>query len=271
MPLLDADDLPYGGVFLYYATPPQLTAVELDLADLLGSQVTLAIKHGQQKAKTQTLAIAGERNRIARDLHDSVTQALYTISLIAETLPAVWQSHHAEALESTETLRLLAQNALAEMRTLLLELRPGEQADRNLDDRLRQLPGRLFIRSEVQITTTAVGNAPLPHDVQAALYRIAQEALNNVDKHAKATRAALQLHYRPDGTVMLRVTDNGCGIDPNTANPNQLGLSIMRERAQEIGALLTIASQPGQGTQVTVEWDGGTEWAGLWCSLIASA
>ena len=142
------------------------------------------------------------------------------------------------------------------MRTLLLELRPGEQADRNLDNRLRQLPDRLFIRSKVQITTTAVGSAPLPQDVQAALYRIAQEALNNVDKHARATRAAVQLHYRPDGTVILRINDNGCGIDPSKANPNQLGLSIMRERAQEIGAMLTIASQPGQGTQVTVEWDG---------------
>ena len=257
MPLLDADDLPYGGVFLYYTTPPQLSAVELDLADLLGSQVALAIKHGQQKAKAQTSAILGERNRIARDLHDSVTQALYTISLIAETLPAVWQSHHAEALQSTETLRLLAQSALAEMRTLLLELRPDEQANHNLDNRLRQLPDRLFIRSQVQITTTAVGSAPLPEDVQAALYRIAQEALNNVDKHAKATRAAVQLHYRPDGTVMLRIIDNGCGIDLSKANPDQLGLSIMRERAQEIGAMLNIASQPGQGTQVTVEWDGG--------------
>ena len=100
-------------------------------------------------------------------------------------------------MQSTETLRLLAQSALAEMRTLLLELRPGEQADCNLDDRLRQLPDRLFIRSQVQITTTAVGNAPLPEAVQAALYRIAQEALNNVDKHAKATRAAIQLDFRP--------------------------------------------------------------------------
>ena len=256
IPLLDADDLPFGGVFLYYATPPQLSAVELDLADMLGSQVALAIKHGQQKAKAQTSAIQRERNRIARDLHDSVTQALYTISLIAETLPTVWQSHHAEALQSTETLRLLAQSALMEMRTLLLELRPDEQADRNLDERLRQLPGRLFIRSQVQITTTAVGNALLAEDVQAALYRIAQEALNNVDKHANATRAAVQLHCRSDGTVMLRINDNGCGFDPGKASPNQLGLSIIRERAQEIGAMFNIASQPGQGTQITVEWDG---------------
>jgi signal transduction histidine kinase len=230
--------------------------MELDIAALLGAQAAPAIKHGQQKAKAQTIAILGERNRIARDLHDSVTQALYTISLIAETLPAVWQSHHAEALQSTATLRSLAQSALAEMRTLLLELRPNEHADRNLDERLRHLPDRLFIRSQVQITTTTVGSAPLAEDVQAALYRIAQEALNNVDKHARATRAAVQLHCRPDGTVMLRINDNGCGMDPDKANPNRLGLNIMRERAQEIGALLTIASQPGQGTQVTVEWDG---------------
>jgi signal transduction histidine kinase len=255
VPLLDADNLPHGGVLLYYTDPPQLSPVELELAGLVGAQATLAIRHSQQKTEYHAAATISERNRIARDLHDSVTQALYTISLITETLPQVWQSHPEEALQSIETLRILARGALAEMRTLLLELRSGEQADFNLGDLLRQLPERMFLRSKLQITTTVVGSLPLPKQVQVAFYRIAQEALNNVDKHARATRAFIQLDFRLDGTVMLRVYDNGCGIDADTFSAGQLGLSIMRERAHEIGAVLTITSQPGQGTQVTVEWD----------------
>lgn len=195
-----------------------------------------------------------ERNRIARDLHDSVTQNLYTIGLIAETLPAVWHSHPDEALASIRELQLLARGALAEMRALLVENRAGQEVDRNLGELLRQLPDRMITHSKVQITTTIAGDRPLRKGVQVALYRIAQEALNNVDKHARATRAAVHLDLRPDGMVILRITDNGCGIDPNCTKSHSLGLGIMRERAREIGATLAIASQPGQGTQVEVAW-----------------
>lgn len=257
VPLQGAGDLSRSGVLLYYATPPRLSPMELELAALLGTQAALAIQRAEEKARDHAIAVMGERNRIARDLHDSVMQALYTMSLITESLPEVWWSHHEEALQGVETLCILARSALAEMRALLLELRPLDQADRNLGDLLRQLPDRMFRRSSVQITTTVVGNTPLPKHVQVALYYIAQEALNNVDKHARATRASIQLEFQLNGAVMLRISDNGCGIDPGRRHANWLGLGIMQERASEIDAALNIESQPGQGTQITVEWHAG--------------
>lgn len=254
VPLTNADDIVCGGMLLFYDRTPQLTAPELELAALIGAQATAAMRNSERKIRDYTSAVAGERNRIARDLHDSVTQALYTMSLITETLPEVWEQHRVEALQSVETLHVLVKSALAEMRALLLELRPVEHADRNLGDLLRQLPDRARIHSNVQITTTVVGDALLPKHVQVALYYIALEALNNVDKHAQASRASVQLDFRPGGTVVLRVSDNGRGMDLHTGRANQLGLGIMRERANEIGAELTIESWPGQGTHVTVEW-----------------
>lgn len=254
VPLVDASAKIYGVLLLFYEGVPQLSASEVELATFIGAQATLALKYAERKKQDNMSVILGERNRIARDLHDSVTQTLYTMSLIAETLPDVWQNHRGEALENIEKLHFLARNALAEMRTLLLELRPSERADRNLGDLLRQLPDRMHLHSEVQVATTVVGDTPLPKHVQVALYYIAQEALNNVDKHACATRASIQLDFQPDCKVVLRISDNGRGIDRKAQNAKQLGLGIMRERACEIGALLTIDSLPGQGTQVSVEW-----------------
>ena len=254
VPLVDSSARIYGALLLFYTRDPQLSAAEVEMATFIGAQATLALKYAERTTQDYTSVILGERNRIARDLHDSVTQTLYTMSLITETLPGVWQNHRREALENIEKLHFLARNALAEMRTLLLELRPSERADRNLGDLLRQLPERMHLHSEVQVITTAVGDTPLPKPVQVALYYIAQEALNNVDKHACASRASIQLDFQPDGKVVLRVSDNGRGFDSEAHNARQLGLGIMRERACEIGALLMIESLPGQGTQVTVEW-----------------
>ena len=259
VPMPGGDDLPRGGLLLYYDTPPQLSPRELELATLFSAQAALAIERAEEQANGHTHAVISERNRIARDLHDSVTQMLYTMSLIAESLPVLWQSNQQEALQSLETLRLSARSALVEMRTLLLELRPLDQPDCNLGDLLQQLPDRMLIRSKVQISTSITGHAALPKHVQVSLYYIAQEALNNIDKHAHATRASIQLEYPPQGGVVLRISDNGCGIDPEKRTASQLGLGIIAERASAIGAAHTIASRPGQGTLITVVWHGASE------------
>ena len=161
VPLANADNSVCGGILLFFARAPQLSAQEMELAAMIGAQATAVMRNSERISQDYTDTIAGERNRIARDLHDSVTQALYTISLITEALPSVWCSHPEEAVENFNTLHVLARGALAEMRTLLLELRPAEQADRNLSDLLRQLPDRLRFRSGVQVTTTMVGDTPL--------------------------------------------------------------------------------------------------------------
>jgi PAS domain S-box-containing protein len=205
------------------------------------------------QAKAEETAVAEERNRIARELHDSVTQSLYTSSLIAEALPKVWDTHPDEARRSLEELRTMSIGALAEMRTLLLELRPGELADRNLSELLHQLTNAMTARSDLPITTTVVGNCPMPTDVQIALYRIAQEALNNINKHARADRAWINLNCG-DGQVTLLIGDNGRGITQEAAQAHQMGLRFIQERAQAIDAHIAIESSPESGTEIKVVW-----------------
>ena len=243
-----------GAMLMYFAERRQLSQTELELVDLLGSQVAHAFAAAQQQVKAKEVALMSERNRIARELHDSVTHALFAISLIAESLPQTWQSHPEAALESVAKLHPLAQGALAEMRALLLELRADEPVDRNLGDLLRELGDRTRAFYDLPVTTTIVGDCPLPKQVQAAMYRIAQEALNNTYKHAHASRAALQLHCQASGAVVLRVSDNGKGMSLQNAGAHQLGLRIMRERAEEIGASITITSEPGTGTRIVTVW-----------------
>ena len=203
VPIEDRDCAPQSGMVLYFPYRRRLSAAELELAMLLGSQVTLALANTHQKARTEEAALMSERNRIARELHDSVTHALFTISLISETLPKALQSHPEAALQSVAKLHPLAQGALAEMRALLLELRADEGIDRNLGDLLRQLADRTCAFYGLPVTMTVVGDCPLPKNVQAAMYRIAQEAINNAYKHARASRVAIQLHCRP-------VADSSC-------------------------------------------------------------
>jgi signal transduction histidine kinase len=173
------------------------------------------------------------------------------------------------------------------MRTLLLELRPARLVETRLDDLLCQLGEAASGREGIPVAVQVEGHAKLPPDVHIALYRIAQEALNNVVKHARAHQVIVRLHYHSDVThttgieasagfsgqrtqpakastpeeqpsrysVLLSISDDGRGFDPAQVPQNRLGLGNMQERAQAIGAHLTIESQPGHGTQITVLWE----------------
>jgi signal transduction histidine kinase len=204
-----------------------------------------------------------ERGRLARELHDAVTQTLFSASLIGEALPTIWESDQDEGRRLLSEMRRLSRGALAEMRTLLLELRPATLVEANLGDLLRHLTETVAGRKDVSVTVTVEGEYGLPSDVHVALYRIAQEALNNVVKHAQASRVTVSLRCaRPEdggevgGSVELCVSDDGRGFDPDCVPPDCLGLGIIRERAQAVGAALTIESQPGAGTEIVVVWKG---------------
>ncbi len=222
-----------------------------------------------QKAADE--AVVAERNRLARDLHDAVTQTLFSASLIADVVPQLWEINPPEAMKRLAELRELTRGALAEMRTLLLELRPSALTDSALPDLLRQLSEALIGRARLPIQLSIDGECSMPPNVQVAFYRIAQEALNNVAKYAKATQVSMNLRMEgiqarsvPGGgctddsplavSTRLTIMDNGVGFDPAAIPPNHLGLRIMRERAEAIGARLSIYSEPGEGTQVTVFW-----------------
>jgi signal transduction histidine kinase len=152
----------------------------------------------------------------------------------------------------------LSRGALAEMRTLLLELRPAVLVEARLCDLLQQLAEAITGREDMSIKVT-VAECELPPDVHVALYRIAQEALNNVAKHARANQVDIILrhtNHASDGGAMVElcIHDDGRGFDTTCIPPDHLGLSIMRERAQAIGAKLKIESQTDAGTQVSVIW-----------------
>jgi len=205
-------------------------------------------------------AVAAERSRLARDLHDAVTQTLFSAGLIAEALSTSWESDRDEGRQLLKELRQLTRGALAEMRTLLLELRPAALVEASLDDLLRQLADATTSREGAPVTVTVEGQCALPTDVHIGLYRIAQESLNNVVKHARASQVTVSLLSPPAGGmkggegVELRIGDDGRGFDPDCVPPDRLGLNIMRERAQAIGATMVVESRPGRGTQIRVVW-----------------
>jgi signal transduction histidine kinase len=198
-------------------------------------------------------AVTADRTRLARDLHDAVTQTLFSSSLIAEVLPDLWQMDVEEAKKSTEELRQLTRGALAEMRTLLLELRPATLTRTRLSDLIKQLCEAFIGRSRLPIKINIEGDCTLPPEVQVAVYRIAQESLNNVFKYARAAQVNVNLFITAD-MVHYETCDNGIGFDMSMSKPTSLGMRIMRERAEAIGADFQITSAPGSGTCVSVTW-----------------
>jgi nitrate/nitrite-specific signal transduction histidine kinase len=235
---------------------------ESDLAVLqsLAHQAAIAIENAQLYEQARELAVVEERSRLARDLHDAVTQTLFSASLIAEVLPRIWEHSPDEGRHRLEELRELTRGALAEMRTLLLELRPSTLVEAELGDLLRQLAESITGRARVPVTVEMEGECSLPPEVKVALYRIAQEALNNVAKHAGASQATVRLRCQPEG-VELHIRDDGCGFDPESISPESLGLGIMHERAETIGATLTVESEIGRGTEIMVVWMDVQEYA----------
>jgi signal transduction histidine kinase len=220
-----------------------------------GEDVLLAIIEDvtEQITAEQQTAILEERARLARDLHDAVSQTLFSASLLADTAPRIWEKDQTIATQNLNQLGRLLRGALAEMRTLLFELRTEAMKDQTLGQLLGPLTEAARARARAEVDLQVEGDRPLPPSVTMALHRIAQESLNNVAKHAEAATIDVDLSGSPEG-VVLRISDDGRGFDPGHIPPGHLGVGIMTERAREVGAVLTIESQRGRGTQVVVTW-----------------
>jgi len=242
-----------GGVGVAHAERDYFTAHHADLALTVANQAAIALVNAELYERAQTLAVLHERQRLAQNLHDAVNQSLFSAGLIAEVLPRLWERDPDEGRRSLEDLRRLTRGALAEMRALLAELRPSILTDTDLGDLLRQLGSAFTGRTNIPVAVTVAGQGSLPGEVRVAFYRVCQEGLNNIAKHARAGQVAIRLHYAA-GAVELRLCDDGCGFDPAHISPGRSGLSMMRERAQAVGAMLSIASQPGHGTEITIHW-----------------
>jgi PAS domain S-box-containing protein len=231
-----------------------------DESGQLREVLCVGIDRSEQKKSEQLLAAQAlqqaaieERARLARDLHDAVSQTLFSASIIAEVLPRIWDRNLEDGLRRLEEVRQLTRGALAEMRTLLFELRPSTLAEADLSPLLHQLAESVTGRARIPVEINVTGTCEVPADVKIAIYRIAQEALNNISKHSGATSATVRIECDDSG-VALSITDNGKGFEPTEKSVGSLGLGIMKERARDIGADLTIESCPGQGTEVNLKW-----------------
>lgn len=243
----------YGGLALYYKTPRAFLPGEVQLAVTFADQAALAIENAILRAQAAERAKADERSRLARDLHDAVTQTLFSASLIADVLPALWERRPEMGRQKLDELRRLTRGALSEMRTLLLELRPDALAEVDLGDLLQHLANAVGARAGIQAQLERVGQPVLPQEVKEVFYRVAQEALNNIAKHAGATEVYLRL-VAQDEWVDVAIEDNGRGFDISAVPLDRLGVRIMRERAATIGATLTIDTAPGAGARIQLRW-----------------
>jgi PAS domain S-box-containing protein len=243
-----------GGMGVAEIRKNYFTSHHADLALSVANQAAIAMINAELYGRAQALAALQERQRLAQDLHDAVSQSLFSAGLIAEVLPRLWERDPQEARRSLEDLRRLTRGALAEMRALLAELRPTTLTDTELGDLLKLLGSAFTGRTNIPVIEKVTGQGSLPAETQVAFYRICQEALNNITKHAKASQVEIELRHAPAG-LELYIRDNGHGFVTSELVPSgHYGLGMMRERAEAIGAVLTVTSQPGQGTEIAVRW-----------------
>jgi two-component system nitrate/nitrite sensor histidine kinase NarX len=223
----------------------------------MANQAAITIVNAQLYEQAQAAATLQERQRLAQNLHDAVNQSLFSAGLIAEVLPRLWDKDQAAGRQSLEDLRRLTRGALAEMRALLAELRPEVLIDSDLGDLLRQLGNAFTGRTNIPVVVFVAGQGDLPPDVQVAFYRLCQEALNNIAKHARATQVTVHLAYDA-AAVELNIHDDGRGFRPERISSGHYGLSMMHERAEAAGLVLSVTSQPGQGTEIAIHWMANT-------------
>lgn len=231
----------------------EITARDRALLLAIGQHIGLAVHNARLYEKAQQLAVSEERNRLARELHDSVTQQLFSMSMMLQALPTLIERNPARARERAERVYEIARTAQAEMRALIFELRPATLEEEGLAAALRKHIAAFERREGVKTHLEIAGEPSLSQKAEQALFRIAQEALNNVSKHAHAQEVTVRLEEQ-NGAVRLTVTDDGVGIaETATVDTGRrtLGMSSMRERADALGGYVDVRPGPEGGTVVT--------------------
>jgi signal transduction histidine kinase len=241
----------YGGIVVFYSTLRHFSLDEVQLIDIFADQAALALEHARLVDQSRRLAALEERQRIARDLHDSVSQTLFSLTLAAQAARTTIEINGVGAAEMLQTVQELAGGALAEMRALIFELRPGALHEAGLAAAIERFVGAFRSRTGVAVTLD-LDSRRLPPPVEEALYRINGEALANVGKHACASQAVVTLKHISDG-VELIVRDDGRGFDPSQPiTGDHMGQRTMQERAAALGGSCVVQSAPGSGTTVVV-------------------
>jgi len=225
------------------------------LIETFAAHAALALENARLHERSRELSIVEERNRLARELHDAVTQKLFGLVLAAESGAALLEHDDAQqAGAQLQLVRELAREAMEELRSVIVHLRPAALESQGLAVALGKHVDVLRRTHKRAIELAVQGDAPVAAAVEGDAFRIAQEALHNALRHAGATRIAVVLRCEP-GRVELSVTDDGVGFDPDAAGvrSRRLGLTTMAERARAAGGALEIVSAPGAGTTVRLE------------------
>lgn len=250
VPLMLKDEL-IGLLSLSWYEPGHYTAREAELAMALASQAAVAIGNARLYEQARALAALQERQRLARELHDSVSQMLYSIALSARTARILLDRDPSQVGDVLDDVMGLAKAGLAEMRALIFELRPESLATEGLVAALTKQAASLRVRHDLEVEADLCAEPDLSLETKEELYRIAQEALHNTVKHARASHVSLCLTANNEG-IELEIRDNGIGFDPAKPYPGHLGLRSMRERANRLQGSLDINGAPGQGTRILV-------------------
>ena len=235
--------------FVFTLKPSHMATGDIDGVVIYAEDVT----EQRQSAIDQEQSVLEERGRLASELHDTISQTLWSISLVAERLPLIWETDIEAGRRSLTMLHELTLGAQVEMRSLLLELRPSALTDAPLGNLIRQLASAIANRTGLIFSITIEEQDVMPSEVQFALYRVVQEAFNNIVHHAQASQVEIYFNSHA-GQVELTIRDNGVGFDTTQAPVARMGLSIMNNRIQSIGAQLEIISHKGEGTSIKVAW-----------------
>jgi PAS domain S-box-containing protein len=240
-----------GAIFFCYLPGEEIGEEEQVFLKAVADQTAVAIENARLFSEARGKAALEERQRLARELHDSVSQALYGIALGARTARKLADQNPQLVADPLDYILSLADAGLAEMRALIFELRPESLESEGLAAALHKQASALRARHEIEVEVALCDEPEASLEVKEALYRIAQEALHNTVRHARANNVTIKMVCE-GGRITLEVSDDGVGFDPGGEFPGHLGLRSMRERAQRLGGTLTLESEPGAGTAVRV-------------------
>ncbi len=253
IPIVETDKV-IGFINLDSDVSDHFTQKHADYLQLFANQAAIAIRNAHQFRQAQQLAAIEERQRLARELHDAVSQTLFSASVIADSLTRVVDSDKQKLQAGLEKLTQLNRSALAEMRSLLVELRPQAIVSTPLPDLLRNLANSIRGRTSITVELEVIGSPiELEPDVHLQFYRLAQEILTNAQKHAHAQHIHIEMRYLKE-SIDLAIADDGIGFDMSLIPPDHHGIRIMHERTARIGAALSIESDPDEGTYIHIKW-----------------
>ena len=258
MPVLDGDEI-LGALFLANKKGPSGFGDEDEaLLRTLAAHAAIALVNARLYERSRELTLVGERARIAHELHDAVSQKLFSLRLTAQAAAALVDRDPARAKDELRQVAMLAAEAADELRAVVVEMRPAALDEDGLLAALRSEVQVLDRAHSARVEFTSCKMRALPAAQEEAVLRVAQEALHNALRHASATAVTVRLEGRGRGAA-LTVTDDGCGFDPSVVRSagRHLGLVSMRDRASGAGGSLTVQSEPGKGTVIEMEVPGG--------------